>query len=153
MSTAKPDGYVFGCPTKYRQVMCEQVVDWGRLGKSRAWMCSQLDISHQTLLVWASEKPDFSEALARADMHAQQWWEDAGQDNLKAVTFQSSVWSRSMAARFPKTWREKTAHVGGDEDDSPIKQEVKFGADAFTRSITGLATHSGETEKAGGPGT
>ena len=65
----------------------------------------------------------------------------------KLQGFGQSIWSRSMAARFPKEWREKTAHVGGDEGDNPIKQEVSLGADAFTRTIAGITAKRGE----GGP--
>lgn len=146
----KPEGYVFGRPTKYRPSFCNDVIEWGKLGKSKAWMCASLDISYRTMLDWEAANPDFSQALTRAEMHSQQWWEDAGQDSLKAAVFQSSVWSRSMAARFPKQWREKTAHVGGDEGDQPIKQEVKYGADAFTRSIISGSTAGGAEGQTGG---
>ena len=127
MSTAiapKPDGYVFGRPTKYRPEMCEQVVEWGKLGKSRAWMCSQLDISHTTLLEWEANNEDFAKALTRAEMHAQAHWEDLGHDNITAPVFQGSVWSRSMAARFPKTWREKTEQEVTGKDGTPLIPSV-----------------------------
>lgn len=104
----KPEGYVFGRPTKYRPEMCEQVIEWGEMGKSRAWMCARLRISHETLLVWERDNRDFSEALARAKMLAQAHWEDLGHDNIKDREFNSSVWSRSMAARFPDDWRESS---------------------------------------------
>ena len=117
----KPEGYVFGRPTKYRPEMCEQVIEWGKLGKSRAWMCSRLDISHQTLLRWEAENDVFREALTCAEMHAQAHWEDLGHDNIAAQTFQSSVWSRSMAARFPKTWRETSRQEQTGPDGGPIQ--------------------------------
>lgn len=107
----KPEGYVFGRPTKYRPEMCEQVVEWGKLGKSRAWMASELDVSKSTVQLWEAEHPDFSAAMTRAMAHAQRWWEDVGQENLivdPGKTFSQSTWSRSMAARFPDDWRETT---------------------------------------------
>jgi orotate phosphoribosyltransferase-like protein len=136
-----------GRPTDYRSEFCDRVVEWGRQGKSRGWMASQLDVSHQTILTWESKHADFLEAMERAQAHAQAHWEDLGHDNIKLRDFNSSVWSRSMAARFPKHWREKTAIVGGDADDRPVQQEIALGADAFTRAIAGLAARSGE----GGP--
>ena len=153
MSTEKPDGYVFGRPTKYRPEMCEQVIEFGREGKSRAWIAAALHVAKSSLQLWEAEYPDFSAAMARAKTLEQVWWEDKGQENLGAVSFQSSMWNRSMAARFPDDWREKVGHVGGSKDDEPIKQEVTFGADAFTSAIAGLAARSGETDKAGGSGT
>lgn len=114
-------------------------------------MAAQLDICHQTLLRWEAAHPEFSEAMARAEAKAQALWEDLGQDNLLVRDFNSSVWSRSMAARFPKQWREKQAIVGGDEGDSPVRQEITVGADAFTRAMAGLAARSGEDETSGTP--
>lgn len=108
MTQEKPEGYVFGRPTKYRPEMCEKVIEWGRQGKSRAWMCSRLEIGTSTLAVWEAEHQDFREALERARYHAQAHWEDLGHDNIKDREFNASVWSRSMAARFPDEWREST---------------------------------------------
>lgn len=136
-----------GRPTDYREEYCDKVVEWGRLGKSKSWMASQLDICHQTLLRWEAAHPAFSEAMARAEAHAQAHWEDLGHDNIKEREFNSSVWSRSMAARFPKHWREKTAHVGGDEGDNPIKQEVIVSADDFTRRISSAAARAAEASR------
>lgn len=104
----KPEGYVFGRPTKYRPEMCEHVIAWGREGKSRTWMAAKLDIDRSTIDEWARVHPDFSVALARAKVLEQMWWEDKGQENLGAQSFQSSMWNRSMAARFPDEWREST---------------------------------------------
>lgn len=148
-TTDKPEGYVFGRPSKYRSEMCHQVVEWGKLGKSKAWIASELDIARSTLDEWCAAYPDFSEAITRAHTYAQRWWEDKGQEALDKREFQASVWSRSMAARFPDDWREKVGHVGGSKDDEPIRQEVNLGADAFTRAIAGLVTR-GRTDEAPG---
>lgn len=101
-----------GRPTTYDPAYCESVVEWGRLGKSVAWMAAELDVSRQSIYEWASVHPEFSDAMTRAKEHAQRWWEDAGQDSMLLApgqgTFNGSVWSRSMAARFPDDWREKS---------------------------------------------
>ena len=59
-------------------------------------------------------------------MLAQAHWEDLGHDNIKDREFNSSVWSRSMAARFPHQWREKTAIVG-DKNEAPVQMTVVTG--------------------------
>lgn len=105
---AKPEGYVFGRPTKYRKEMCEQVVAWGRDGKSKTWIAAELGIDRRTIDRWEVDHPDFCLALARAKALEQQWWEDAGQTGMKMQGFGQSIWSRSMAARFPDDWRETT---------------------------------------------
>ena len=99
-----------GRPTKYRPEFCEAVITWGHEGKSKTWMAATLMVARQTLDEWAKANPEFSHALTLAKQLEQHWWEDKGQDNLKSQGFQGAMWSRSMAARFPKDWREKT-HV------------------------------------------
>lgn len=146
----KPEGYKFGRPTEYRPHMCEQVIEWGRQGKSKTWMAAELDIDRKTIDRWDAANPDFSLALARAKVLEQRWWEDKGQENINAQVFQSSMWSRSMSARFPDEWREKVGHVGGNKDDQPIQQEIKFGADAFTRSI--VSQHARNKDEGGSGG-
>ncbi len=99
-----------GRPSVYLPEYCELVIELGKQGKSLVQMASVLDITKQTLLVWERERPDFSDAMTRARAHSQAWWENAGQDNMLLApgqgTFNASVWSRSMAARFPEDWRE-----------------------------------------------
>ncbi|MDE2440978.1 MAG: hypothetical protein KGP14_08115 [Betaproteobacteria bacterium] len=143
----KPEGYVFGRPTKYRPEMCQEVMEWGKRGKSRAWMCAHLadGITPQTMATWEATHPDFLEAMTRARMLSQAHWEDLGHDNIKEREFNSSVWSRSMGARFPDDWREKVGHVGGNKDDEPIRQEVAISADDFSRRIAGLVTRGSES--------
>lgn len=102
----KPDGYVFGRPTKYRPEMCEQVIAWGSEGKSRTWIAASLGIDRKTIDRWAEDHQDFCLALARAKALEQMWWEDAGQRGMNLQGFGQSIWSRSMAARFPDEWRE-----------------------------------------------
>lgn len=135
-----------GRPTEYRPELCEAVIEWGKLGKSKTWIASEIGVTRETLYAWERTHPEFSDAMARAKVFEQRWWEDAGQDGMRLQGFGQSIWSRSMAARFPKEWREKVAHVGGDESDSPVKQEISLGADAFTRAIAGIAARSGEGE-------
>ena len=99
-----------GRPTNYRPEYCERVIEMGREGFSVAQMASRLDTSKQTLLRWVDANPEFRDAMEIARSHSQAWWEAMGQANLimpkDSGTFQGSVWSRSMAARFPDDWRE-----------------------------------------------
>lgn len=104
----KPEGYVFGRPTSYRQDYCELVIALGSEGKSKTEIAFEIGVVRQTLDDWASKHQDFSHALTRAKQAEQAWWERQGRTNLTAQVFQSSMWSRSMAARFPDEWREST---------------------------------------------
>jgi hypothetical protein len=97
-----------GRPTDYKPEYCGLVVLWGKQGKSRAWMCAEFDVVDQTVRNWEAAHPEFLDAITRGLKLSQKWWEDKGQDSLDKAGFQGSVWSRSMAARFPNDWREKS---------------------------------------------
>jgi hypothetical protein len=92
----------------------------GEEGYSIVEMCAAIKCARSTLeKEWPAANPEFSEALTHARLASQSWWERKGRDCLIMApgqgTFQASVWSRSMAARFPEDWREKSEvkHEGG----------------------------------------
>ena len=101
--TEKPAKRPVGRPSKYDPSFCERVIELGRLGKSRAYIASEINVSRETLDEWERDYPEFSDAMDEAMRHSQRWWEQAGQDGLTAGpgSFNAAVWSRSMAARFP----------------------------------------------------
>lgn len=116
-----------GRPSTYDPAYCDQVIEWGKLGKSRTWMAAQIGVARKTIYEWESSFPDFCDAMTCAMALSQAWWEDAGQDNMLQTGFSASAWSRSMAARFPEDWREKTEtkHVG--PNDGPVQIESSPG--------------------------
>lgn len=107
-----------GRPSSYDPSYCERIVELGREGLSIVQMAAALDVHRETIEQnWPAAYPEFSEAFAFARLLSQAWWEAKGQDSLDKPVFQGSVWSRSMAARFPKDWREKTetdVNIKGD---------------------------------------
>lgn len=121
----KPEGYVFGRPTLYRPEYCEVVIEAGKEGKSRVEIADDLDVDRTTIDNWAKAHPDFFRALARAKDAEQAWWERQGRTNITAQHFQSSMWSRSMAARFPDDWREKQdMNLNGTLQVTEIKRTI-----------------------------
>ena len=101
-------------PTKYEDSHCQVVIDAGKEGKSIAWMACELEVSVDSLYEWEKVYPQFSEALTQARLLSQRWWEDKGQEGMVTPGFSAPIWSRSMAARFPKDWREnKGVEVSG----------------------------------------
>ena len=101
-----------GRPTDYRPEYCERVIELGRLGMSVVEMAADIGVARNTLeQLWPAANPEFLQALTHARECSQAWWESMGRTNLimppQTGQFQASVWSRSMAARFPKDWREK----------------------------------------------
>lgn len=93
-------------PTKYEPAFCEAVIAMGEEGKSKVEIAHELRVGRTTIQRWEAEHEDFRVAMAYAKDAEQAWWERQGRTNLTAQHFQSSMWSRSMAARFPDDWRE-----------------------------------------------
>lgn len=110
-----------GQPTKYRPAYCQMVIDWGKEGKSIEWMCAELGVVYNTLASkWPELFPDFADALEMSQLHALKWWEDKGQAGISTRDFNAQVYSRSMAARFPKKWRETKVNELTGKDGAPI---------------------------------
>ena len=107
-----------GRPTKYNPKFCEQVIEMGKLGKSKAQMAAAFGLARCTLADWASIYPEFSDAIACARDLAMAWWEDQGQTGMwqspEGLKLNPQLWSRSMAARFPDDYRENSkVEIGG----------------------------------------
>ncbi len=115
-----------GQPTLYREEYCDTVIEWGKQGKSRTWMAANLGIDRKTIDNWADANPEFFLALSRAKALEQAHWEDLGYSGLTADKFNSGIWTKSMAARFPDDWREKHEHMGPSGGAIPHMHEVVF---------------------------
>lgn len=103
-----------GRPSKYDPSYCATVEELGAQGYSVVEMAAEIGVARNTLETeWPAAHPEFSQAFTQARQLSQAWWEKQGRVNLMVPpgmgTFQASVWSRSMAARFPHDWREKNA--------------------------------------------
>lgn len=113
-AAVKPDGYVFGRPTKYLAEYCEQAIAMGFEGKSLVQICSAFGVTRPTLANWCETHPDFFAAMDLARIHSQAHWEELGYVGMQNRSIDASIWSRSMAARFPADWREtKTSELTG----------------------------------------
>lgn len=108
-------------PSEYKQEFCEQVIEYGKQGKSLAWIAAELDVSRECIYEWMRVHPEFSDAMSAARNHSQRWWEDAGQAGMVAPGFNASIWSRSMAARFPDDWRESKGVELTGKDGGPMQ--------------------------------
>ena len=110
-----------GRPSTYDPKYCDEVVRWGRLGKSLEQISAEINIPRTTMLSWADVHPEFSTALARAKELEQAWWEDVGQNALFADKFQNAVWSKSVAARFRDKYTERQVNEHTGKDGGPIE--------------------------------
>jgi len=121
-----------GRPSKYDPAFCEQVIQLGKLGKSIEQIACELDVGTKTIYNWRDEHPEFLRALDMAREFEQNWWETIAQTHMieekDAAKLNASIWSRSMAARFPKKYRESTKQEITGADGAPLLQgiEVSF---------------------------
>lgn len=116
-----------GRPTDYKPEYCDRVIELGKEGASIVEMACEIGVDRKTLeKIWPEAHEEFFQAFTHARQWSQVWWERKGRENLittAGTTFQASAWSRSMAARFPDDWREKSSHELTGANGEPIKSE------------------------------
>ena len=117
-----------GRPTKYDPAFCEIAIELGRQGKSRESIAANLNVSWNTLNIWAETHPEFLEALNNAKTLEQDYWEDLGLRYIVEAPggskLNSAVWGRSMAARFPQKWRDNSKMEVVGKDNGAIQVDV-----------------------------
>lgn len=123
-----------GRPTKYDPSFCEEIVGYGRMGFSKAEMANAFDVIRETLDEWAKVHPDFSDALDRATEYSLAWWENKAREGVdKGSMINASLWTRSMAGRFPReAYREDRRIELTGANGGPIKTESKVSLDGLT---------------------
>lgn len=114
-----------GRPSKYDPAFCDKVIELGKLGKSFEQMASMLDVGITTFKRWREEHEEFRTSLEDAHGYAQTWWEDKAQDNLiehkDGEKINTGLWSRSMAARFPKNYSDRVKQEISGPDGMQLK--------------------------------
>lgn len=117
-----------GRPSKYDPAICEKVIQLGRQGKSVEQISSALGFHYKTLLYWAETHPEFLEAMELAKQYEMSFWEELAEKHIVEVPqgakLNTGLWSRSMAARFPKKYRENSKIEVTGKDEKPIQVDV-----------------------------
>lgn len=105
-----------GRPSKYDPAFCDDVIESGMMGASKAQMARNLGIDRETLDNWAKAHPEFSRAVKAAQELSLAWWEDQGQSSLWADKFQSTSYIFQMKNRFRDDYADvsRTEHTGRD---------------------------------------
>jgi len=113
-----------GRPSLYDPAYIDRVIELGKIGKSTEAIGAILGVGTATLYRWRDEFPEFREALDIAKDMELYWWEEQAQaymvENKESDRLNSSLWSRSMAARFPKKYRESTKQEITGADGAPL---------------------------------
>ena len=118
-----------GRPTLYDPKYCEEVIALGKIGKSVEAIGAILGVGTKTLYNWRDQHEDFLHALDMAKEFELQWWEDIAQthmiENKESDKINASIWSRSMAARFPKKYREQVKQEITGADGAPFLSGIQ----------------------------
>ena len=113
-----------GRPSTYDPAYCQEVVELGKLGKSIEQICYDLNTPVRTLYEWRDRHPEFSQALEDAKGFEQAWWENQAHSYMvetkEGARLNHSLWSRSMAARFPKKYRESVKQEITGAEGAPL---------------------------------
>lgn len=118
-----------GRPSKYDPAFCEQVIELGGKGKSIEQIGAILGVGTRTLFTWRDENEEFRHALELAKELEQAWWEDMAQaymvEEKESAKLNTGLWSRSMAARFPKKYRESVKQEITGADGAPLLNAIQ----------------------------
>jgi transposase len=118
-----------GRPSLYDPKYCEEVIALGRIGKSVEQIAANLNLSLRVLYAWRDKHEEFMHAMEYAKELEQAWWEEQAQaymvENKESDRLNASLWSRSMAARFPKKYRESTKTEITGADGSPLLSGIQ----------------------------
>ena len=118
-----------GRPSQYDPAYCERIIELGRLGKSIEQIAAQIGVGTKTMYNWRDEFPEFLRALEMAKELELDWWENIAQNMMvehkDGSKLNSAIWSRSMAARFPKKYRESTKTEITGENGAPLLQGIQ----------------------------
>ena len=117
-----------GRPSKYDPLYCKLVRELGKKGKSFEQMALSMDVSYRTLCRWRDEHEEFCHALEDAQAYSQAWWEDQAQSYMVEVhqgeKLNPSLWSRSMAARFPNKYSDRNRVEVTGKDGEKLQMEI-----------------------------
>lgn len=114
-----------GRPSLYKPEYCDDVIRMGKEGYSVVEMAAEIGVSRPTIEeTWPEKHPTFFEAFTYARLCSQAWWERAGRVGMIENNISAPIWSRSMAARFPRDWREVKGTELTGKDGGPVEATV-----------------------------
>jgi len=114
-----------GRPTKYDPAYCQQLIDHMADGASVGSFCAEIDVARATINLWASQHPEFMEALSRGKAKAQAWWEKVGRGIAMGEDGNASMCIFGMKNMGGDDWQEVTKRELTGKNGGPIEQEVR----------------------------
>lgn len=104
----------------------ELVLQCGAAGYSEAQTAACIGVSKAMLQAWAREYPHFAAVLSRASTLSQARWEGMAMDGTAQGLIGQTVWTKSMAARFPDDYtdRQEQGRIGEAGEIREIRWSV-----------------------------
>lgn len=135
-------------PTIYDPSFCDTVLEMGAVGKSKAQMAAQLGVCRQTIENWCSQFPEFMDAITRARVLAQAWWEERARESLGDRNFNAALWAKSMSARFPDEYSDRSKLELTGKDGGPVKIDDSQAATKMAAILAAAQERKDSTELA-----
>ena len=118
-----------GRPSLYDPSYCERVEELGAMGKSVTQIAKELGCGLRTIYLWRDTYPQFMHSLSTAKDLEEAWWEDQCQaymvETKDGPKLNGTLWSRSMAARFPKKYRDNSKIELTGEGGAPLIPHIQ----------------------------
>lgn len=107
MPKDKPEGYIFGAPTKYRKKYCDMLVDHMANGYSFESFAGVIGVTRSTIYEWLKHHPHFSDAKNIGTQKSQLFWERIGVHGTigKLKGWAPAGWIFNMKNRFG--WQDR----------------------------------------------
>lgn len=119
-----------GRPTKYRPEYCDMIVAHMEDGASVLSFAASIDVSRSVINLWASEHPEFMQALARAKAKSAAWWEAVGRNIAVTGEGNASMAIFGLKNMAGDEWADTSRTELTGKDGSPLNvQIVRYGYD------------------------
>lgn len=95
-------------PSKYDPAYCEQIVEHMADGASVLSFAAEIDVARSTINEWATQHPEFSEALIRGKAKCAAWWERTARGVASTGTGNAPMCIFGLKNMSSEDWRDKT---------------------------------------------
>jgi len=116
-----------GRPTKYDPAMCDQVVELGKLGRSRTTIACELGISPRLVPEWEQAHPEFLHAMTVAQLEAKKYYETLAEAHMVDIPqgpkLNTQLFKFIVQARFPE-YRESSKLELTGKNEGPLQIDV-----------------------------
>lgn len=135
--TDKPEGYVYGRPTPYKEEFCQLAIECGKKGMSIAEIGAECGVSKQTVYNWMKTHKSFFDAMQTAVSLAQSWYEKMGRENVitdNDKKFNTALYNKIVSCRFRDDYSE-TSTVYNKTLESQVDEVPETQIDKIAKEI------------------